>query len=619
MAMGQGLQLGLSARVYNSSNAQIASTPVTWTSTDPSVATVSPTGWVIGVGAGQTAITAWVGSDVYATVRLTVAPVWSVSLYAGSTLLGASRGMDLGAQLALKAKVYSAAGAVLTGVPIGWTSSNPAVASVSASGVVKGVALGSATITVRTSTGVFTQVKITVNPVVGSVKLYTGSTALGSSRAINQGAQLTLSAKVYSTTSALMTGVPVSWSSSNSALVSVTTAGVIKGVGVGSATITAKTSNGKQASVVVTVSPVIGSVKLYTGSTALASTRAINQGSSLTLTAKVYSTYGVLMTGVPVTWSSSNAALVSVTTAGVIKGVGVGSATITAKTSNGKLASVVITVNQVIGSVKLYTGSAALGSSRTINQGSSLALTAKVYSTAGALMTGVPVSWSSSNYSVASVSTTGLIKSGAVGSAKITAKTSTGVYAVVSVSVAQVAGSVKLYLGSTAVTTVQTMKQGTLLALSAKVYSTMGALMTDEPVSWSSSDPSILSVSPEGLVKGAGGGSAKITAKTSNGVWASAGITVIAVPASIRIYEGSTEIVSGAGISLPVGVSKTFTVRAYDSNGHELSGVSFTWKTSNSNVARSNGSGTLTGVASGMATITAGTGSISKSFTAYVK
>jgi uncharacterized protein YjdB len=303
----------------------------------------------------------------------------------------------------------------------------------------------------------------------------------------------------------------------------------------------------------------------------------------------------------------------------VIKGVGVGSATITAKTSNGKQASVVITVNQVIGSVKLYTGSTALGTSRTINQGSSLALTAKVYSTAGALMTGVPVSWSSSNNSVASVSTTGLIKSGAVGSAKITAKTSTGKLAVVSITVAQVAGSVKLYLGSTAVTTVQTMNLGAQLAVTAKVYSTLGALMTGVPVSWSSSDPSILSVSPEGLVKGAGGGSAKIVVKTSNGVSATMGITVIAVPASIRIYEGTTEIVSGSGISLPVGVSKTFTVRAYDSNGHELSGIAFTWKTSNANVARSNGSGTFTGVASGMATITAGTGSIAKSFTAYVK
>jgi hypothetical protein len=66
--------------------------------------------------------------------------------------------------------------------------------------------------------------------------------------------------------------------------------------------------------------------------------------------------------------------------------------------------------------------------------------------------------------------------------------------------------------------------------------------MTGVPLTWSSSNPAVLSVSPEGLVKGAGGGSAKITAKTSNGVWASAG----------------------------------YTARAYDSNGNQLSGVAFT-------------------------------------------
>jgi len=63
------------------------------------------------------------------------------------TVTPASGGVTVGATLLLSATTKDAGGNVLTGYAITWASGTPAVATVSPSGVVSGVAVGSATIT----------------------------------------------------------------------------------------------------------------------------------------------------------------------------------------------------------------------------------------------------------------------------------------------------------------------------------------------------------------------------------------------------------------------------------------------------------------------------------------
>ena len=71
------------------------------------------------------------------------------------------------------------------------------------------------------------------------------------------------------------------------------------------------------------------------------STLSIDKGSSSTLTATVSPSNATNQT---ITWSSSNTSIATVTSAGVVKGVAAGTATITASSSNGKTAACTVTV-----------------------------------------------------------------------------------------------------------------------------------------------------------------------------------------------------------------------------------------------------------------------------------
>ncbi len=120
---------------------------LTFTSSNPQVATVSSTGKVTGVDAGTAVITAAAtdGSNVTATCKVTVAnPVDGVKLDKTSAKVA------VGKTVTLKATV-SPADAINKDVT--WKSSDTAIATVSAAGVVTGKKAGSATITVTTKDG----------------------------------------------------------------------------------------------------------------------------------------------------------------------------------------------------------------------------------------------------------------------------------------------------------------------------------------------------------------------------------------------------------------------------------------------------------------------------------
>src|SRR4029077_18136350 len=115
---------------------------VTWSSSNPAVATVSASGLVTGVAAGSATITATSeGQSGTSALTVTNVPVATV------TVSPASASGSVGATVQLTATLKDALGNPLSGRVVTWSSSNPAVATVSASGLVTGVAAGSATIT----------------------------------------------------------------------------------------------------------------------------------------------------------------------------------------------------------------------------------------------------------------------------------------------------------------------------------------------------------------------------------------------------------------------------------------------------------------------------------------
>ncbi|HOZ75954.1 MAG TPA: Ig-like domain-containing protein, partial [Flavobacterium sp.] len=124
-----------------------------------------------------------------------------------------------------------------------WVSSNPAVATINASGVVTGLAFGTTTITYTDNLGNNASTNVTVNPlptITGTLVKCVGGTT-----------QLTGSGTPAATTP---------WLSSNPAVATVSNTGLVTGISGGTSTITYTNINGCQETAVVTINPLLAPV-----------------------------------------------------------------------------------------------------------------------------------------------------------------------------------------------------------------------------------------------------------------------------------------------------------------------------------------------------------------------
>jgi uncharacterized protein YjdB len=430
-----------------------------------------------------------------AEVTILSAPVASV------TVSPASANLYIGRTVALTAILRDAAGNVLTGRAITWSSSAASVASVSGSGVVTAVAVGSATIT-ATSEGQSGSAVIAVNVApVASVAVSPSSATL------SIGSTAQLGATTRDSAGNVLTGRIITWASNTPGVATVSASGLVNAIAAGSATITA-TSEGKSGSSVITVTLVPVATVTVTPATATVSIGATRQ-----LSATTQDSAGNSLTGRVVTWSSSAPGVATVSTSGLVTGVAAGSATITA-TSEGKSGTASITVIVVpVATVAVAPATA------TLRVGTTRQLTATTKDSAGTTLTGRTVTWSSNATGVATVSASGLVSAVGVGSATITAtsegKSGTAAITVTLVPVATVTvtpATVSLVLPATQ-------------QLSAVTKDSAGNTLTGRTVTWSSNATGIATVSPAGLVTAVAVGSATITA-TSEGKTGSSSITV---------------------------------------------------------------------------------------------
>ena len=257
------------------------------------------------------------------------------------TVAPASASVTISGTSTLQATVKDQNGTVMTGQPVSWTTSNAAATTVGSSGVVTGVAAGSATIT-ATSSGKTGTSSVTVTAGPPPAPVVTTVTVAPTSASVVAGATTTLQATVKDQNGNVMTGQTVTWSSSNAAAATVSVSGVVTGVAAGSATITA-TSSGKTGTSNITVTASPPPAPVVTTVTVAPTSASVIAGATTTLQATVKDQNGNVMTGQAVTWSTSNAAAATVSASGVVTGVAAGSATITA-TSSGKTGTSAITV-----------------------------------------------------------------------------------------------------------------------------------------------------------------------------------------------------------------------------------------------------------------------------------
>lgn len=167
---------------------------------------------------------------------------------------------------------------------------------------------------------------IQVNPEPHTDVPVTGVTLVPATGTIDVGATLSLTASVAP---ADATNKNVTYSTSDDAIATVTSEGVVSGVGAGTATITVTTEDGGfTATSEVTVSAATVAV---TGVTVSPESDSIQVSETLTLTATVAPADATNKT---VTWSSSDDSIATVED-GVVTGVAAGTATITATTQDG--------------------------------------------------------------------------------------------------------------------------------------------------------------------------------------------------------------------------------------------------------------------------------------------
>lgn len=302
----------------------ITSAKIKWSSSNTAVAVVDGNGKVTGKKAGTAQIKVETLNGKVATCTFTIKDIEITGLALDKTTvsLNGTNSATLKTTIAPSNATQSRA--------ITWSSNNNNIAKVSSSGVVTGVKPGNAVITAKTVNGKTATCQVTVKGVgITGVKL--DKTTLS----VYRGASATLKGSILPTNTT--DSKTLTWSTSNKGVATITSGGVVKGIKAGSATITVKTSNGKTATCKVTVSEIpITSVKLnQTG-------RSISKGDAFTLKATIGPTNTTLSK--TITWTSSNTKVAKVNASGSVTGVNVGTATITAKTSNGKTATCKVTV-----------------------------------------------------------------------------------------------------------------------------------------------------------------------------------------------------------------------------------------------------------------------------------
>lgn len=446
-----------------------------------------------------------------------------------------------------------------------WTSSDEKVAAVSNEGVVTAVTVGTCTITASCG-GKQAVCTVTVTPIaVESVTLDQTSAS------VRVGDRLILVATVLPENASDKT---VTWSSSSAYVATVSDEGVVRGVSVGSCTITA-TAGEKRAVCSLTVRPVpVESVTLDKESL------EIIIGDTEMLTATVLPENATYLS---VSWESSDVSVATVSSSGEVTAVGVGDCTITATSEEIKATCSVTVLPIHVSSVTLDRSDCEL------YEGSSLTLRAAVSPSNATYPT---VFWSSSDTGVATVSSDGTLTAVSEGSCIITASAD-GQGAICRVTV------LKNSIAVTSISLDQTscsIVEGTTVTLSATV---LPSNATDPSVSWSSNDPGVATVNGDGVVTGKSVGSATITARAGN---QSATCRVTVTSATIEV---SSITLNTNSLSLTVGNSSTLTATVLPADATDKT---VTWESNDTGVATVSSSGVVTAVSVGTCTVTAKAG-----------
>jgi len=375
-----------------------------------------------------------------------------------------------------------------------WTSSNTAVVTV-ADGTLTAVGAGTAVVTVTVpDTEATASINITVNAVTITFAEETMTIAIDE--------QVTLTPTVVPSQAMSYT-----WTTSNAAIATVAS-GVVTGIAVGTATITASGKGGSDTIAVTVVLP---------DPTHVAITGAVES-------AKVGDTVQLAATVLPskasqaVVWSSSNTDLATVSPAGLVTFLAIGSVTITATSQalNTMTANAVIAIGAPDPETIAVTGTA--GAVSVI-----LSETLQMLSVVSPDLANQGVIWTTSDSLVATIDANGLLTALKVGTVTVTAT---------SAVLNTVSGSLEItvILPDPVNVVISGPESVIQIEETVQLSSVVTPLHASQEVTYTSADPLIASVDATGLVTGVAEGTVIITVTSNalNTIFASYSVKVVA-------------------------------------------------------------------------------------------
>jgi trimeric autotransporter adhesin len=493
MSIGMGATQSFAATgQYSDGSSKDLTASVQWNSSDSAIASIVAGGVATGSNPGTVSISAKSGT-VQGSAALTVTAAASNLTSIAIAPAASSMAKNTSQQFTATGSYSNGTSADLSSL-VTWSSSSPATATISATGLVNALATGSTTISASLA-GVTQSTTVTVTaPSVVSIAVTPEGLTLGIG--INQPYVATAT---YSDGSSADLSSGVTWSSSSTSVATVDNNGLVATVAAGSTTVTATFGSFTDTATLTVVPAHLTSIAVTP------SVQTIAAGTSLQFSAIGSFDDGSTQLLTSVSWTTSSSSIATVDSNGFANGVGGGSASITATSGSvSGTASLTVSVATLVSiAVTPNTPSMAVGTTKQFTATGTFSDSSQQDITSAVL-------WTSSTPAVATVSAQGLATSLATGTTTVKA------------TFGGVSGSTTLTVSTAHLVSITInpanprIAKGTSLKLTATGTFSDGSVATNlSGISWKSSKPSIASMRSSGIVHGKKGGSATISASAS--------------------------------------------------------------------------------------------------------
>jgi len=466
----------------------------TWSSSDTTVAALVAPGRLVARGNGQAVIRAVVDNDTGTASVLVAQRLAHLRLSPGALLLNA-----LTAESAIVATGLDARDNVMPSPPVSWTSSAPSIATVTTGGRVRAVDNG--TVRIRAQSGaVQDSLTVTVEQqakrVVISPDPVPPITALGD--------QQSLTASAFDSLGFLVVAPNKTpgWATLDPTVVTVDRTGLVTGVGAGVGRAVAVVDAARDTAT-ITVGDLAASVDAQPATATLASVK-----DTLRLSVTVRNSRGNLIQNPGVAWRTPDPTVVRLdTTAGPLAvAVGVGTAHVIA-TSGTVADTCLVTVTNAPVFLDITWSADTLTSI-----GDSFPVPIVILNARGDTLAPGSVAWSSDVPLVASVTGVGVVIARDTGATVVRAKGARApgdtLRDSIRIRVLNLPASVVLSDARDTLT-----KLGQSVAYTGTVQNARGNPIPGYPITWASTNPAAVTVSPSGVVTAVGFGSALVIAR----------------------------------------------------------------------------------------------------------